>query len=483
MQHNKLFEHFFYNSPYICFIGDETTGTYIKLNNKWSEIMGYEKGECEGKSFYKYIHPDDIENSLTTHKKIDETGEQFNDFENRQLKKNGEYIWLSWTSYKSGDKYYGYATPVNNKIDDFLSKITHELKTPLNAISGFTDLIKMTNDKLPKDIEENLNEISKSSNYLLELVNEILCLTRVSNQDLIFENVNIKDIIEHIIKTYEPALQKKNINLLLDVSYMNNFVYDNKNNVIKIFTNLIDNAIKYNINNGKININANIENNYLIINFTNTGRGIKLELIHRLYTPFDRLDIVDDIPGTGIGLSLVKKLIDLNKGEIQCMSIPDKETTFTIKIKLSDKHDINYDKYDIIQYNKNDRQIKIIYVEDNSQNMLLIEKIIGTIKSVKFIKAFTGYDGIDKIIKEKPDIILLDYHLPDINAEEIYKKLKDLKFFELNKNITICVLSADSGHHKIHHMIDLGFNQYFIKPIEVMKFKKFIESQINIIKQ
>lgn len=474
----SLYEIFINDFPdYIFSIISKTDSIIIDLNIQWEKKLGYTVEESLGTSFYQYTHPEDyqrVDNAIEEIHKVELLEHEF-----RLKKKDGTYAWIKWIGFEKDEYYYAIGIPVDSKIDDFLSRVTHELKTPLNAIIGFTDLIQYDNSNLPGHINGYIDEIKSSSKYLLELVNEIITLTNVSTNDKLYEDVNFKNLIINIIKKYQNELQKKNIILSFNPSFFDNTIKTNKNNIIKIFNNLIDNAIKYNISNGEVKIYGYIDENHnIVINIKNTGKGIKQKYMRKLFIPFDRLDVTSEIPGTGLGLSLTKKIVELLDGSIKCVSEPNKETTFTVKIPLNNDH-INKNIEDILYYGSHKEKIKIIYVEDNLQNMMLVEAIMKGIKKIDFIKAYDGINGLKMIHEQKPEIILLDYHLPDINADDIYKELTNTGYFKSNKNLTCCVISADNGHHKIDDMLKIGFDQYFLKPINIVKFKQFINKLVQ----
>ena len=231
---------------------------------------------------------------------------------------------------------------------EFLSSMSHELKTPLNAIIGFSNVIKESNDI--DNIHSDIDEVINSSNKLLDMVDSILNVNQLDNNNLEVINTkyDLSTIVLNINDNLEYRIKEKNLNYTYNIS--NNIpktLYGDSGKIKTIITNLLSNAVKY-TDNGAINLDINCLNNkddcILTITVSDTGRGISDEQRESLFEKFNRLDSDkdSDIEGAGLGLNITKSLVDLLDGDISVSSILGEGSTFTVKIKQ--KMIINNDK-------------------------------------------------------------------------------------------------------------------------------------------
>ena len=453
-----------------------SNGHLLKVNKSFTKLLGYNENELIGVSVLKYIHPDDIEMTINAqhnvykHKKIKY-------FENRWKKKNGEYIRLEWSSNKIFDGYLAIAR-IKNNTDLYLSKITHELRTPMNSIVGFTTLLLMDNN-LNKKQKKYIKHIRSSSDQLLNIIDNILEISKLSTKGYTFVNINLLNFLKTHIKQFEPQLKEKNIKLTLEHSFLNNDILSDTETFKSIIDNLISNAIKFNKNNGEIIISSSINTNEITITIKDTGIGINKNFIKDLFTPFKRDN--PHIKGTGLGLSIVKNTIELMKGKIEITSEKNVYTLVTIKLPICTSNNIEDTDKTILNNQPKKKKIKIVYVEDNELNILIVEQYLINIFNGHhtFLSRETAESGYDYIAENPPDILLLDYHLPDYDGDELYLKLQKLGLTQKIK--IVCFISADAGIAKIDQIKKLGINNYILKPIRYENFKSVMEQIYNII--
>ena len=445
-----------------------TDGTFVEINMVMVRELGYDKDYIVNRKFHEFIHPDDVKSTLDVQKDM-AVGSTANNFEVRYRRKDATYVRLSWNGHQVGNRYYAVGRVIE-KVDEFLSKVTHELRTPLNSIIGFADLLELS-DTLSDDDRENLCYIQKSSGTLLELINNTLDINKISSENVIIEPIDIDRIIVTTCQAATPALKAKHIELTYNSKNMNNLVSGEARKMAQIFRNLIDNAIKYNNDHGSITIDAVVVDNKLSISVADTGLGIKDDYLDFIFVPFERCGIGHEIQGTGLGLTLTKKLVELFDGTISYHTEYGNGSTFTLTFPIHSVSTRNVSLYNEMVFNRQHNSHTILYVEDNNQNMELVRKIVSTIPELHFLSAIDGQSGYNAVLKHQPNIILLDYHLPDFNADILYAKLK--KHGIMNYNVDfICILSADAGTHQMDTMRSLGIDNYLIKPLNVREFKK-----------
>jgi len=340
------------------------------------------------------------------------------------------------------------AEHANQAKSSFLSRMSHEVRTPLNAILGFSQWLSY--DGLSAQQEDNVREILNSGHHLLELINEVLDLARIESGKLVLdiEHVNLSACINDCIKFVHGLAMDKGVKLnILDFDEAL-YVYADRLRLKQVIINLSSNAIKYNKSGGKVDIGCVIvSDDYIEIRVIDTGKGISEENIHKLFTPFERLGIdKKGIEGTGIGLVITKDLVELMGGEINCSSVPGEGSCFSFTLPLSQA--LSNDDA-ISTSNKQGKALnstassikKIIYIEDNLTNMRLVEQVLCSRDDIDFLSAIIADEGIDVDRKELPDLIILDINLPGMNG---VVALRILRNDEVTVHIPVIALYAYS---------------------------------------
>ena len=378
------------------------------------------------------------------------------------------------------------AEKANQTKSEFLSSMSHELRTPLNAILGFGQLLDLrTNDEESK---KYANEILKGGNHLLSLINEILDLSKIEagHVNIDFEDSNLNNILNECIELITPLTLKHDISIINNVpEEMNYIIQVDYTRFKQVLLNLLSNAIKYNREEGSITINCiDLNQQRLQISVTDTGNGLYPEQLEHLFKPFDRIGAENTaIEGTGIGLCITKKLINLMDGKIGVASLPGQGTTFWLEINKSKES-----QKPLVQTNKtedisttvetalDERQKTILYIEDNPANLRLVEDIINNATSYSLISAHDASLGLKLIKTQNPDLILLDINLPGLDG---YQIMAQLQADTVTKKIPVIALSANAMKSDIQKSKAAGFQEYLTKPIDVKKLISSIETYIE----
>ena len=375
----------------------------------------------------------------------------------------------------------------NQAKSEFLSRMSHELRTPMNAILGFTQLMQeSTKDPLPKSHQSRTAQIMKAGKHLLELINEVLDLSSIEAGKITvsLEPVSVANLVEEVLTVVRPLSQKFNITLVDQVT-ANKMVYvlADQTRLKQVFLNLISNGIKYNRKGGSVTLSSHQEGSLLKIDVIDTGMGIPKEQLNQLFDPFNRLGAENsEIEGTGIGMTISKKIIEVMNGTIGVESTPGEGSIFSISLPVClvqpdivESENIPA-KINGMESREEVEPFKLLYFEDNPANLVLVEDILTDYPEVKLFTATHAKIGINMALSLKPNLILMDINLPDIDGIEALKRLRN---FEETHATPVVAISANAMKKDIDRAMAEGFKAYITKPINIGKFRKFIEEELK----
>lgn len=373
------------------------------------------------------------------------------------------------------------AEKANMAKSDFLSKMSHELRTPLNGILGFAQLLEME-EILNDDQRDFVQEILSGGRHLLSLINDILDLSRIETGQIkvSIEEIDLLTIINECINIVQPQANKKRISIHNQLhQWQNIFVLADPIRLKQIFLNLLDNAIKYNREGGKVMIFSYFKGNEQIIHVADTGGGISVEEYQKVFVPFYRIEGTQE-DGTGIGLSLVKQLVQLMGGKISLTSQKGIGSDFFFSLPLPNElkpvmrwgEEVELTEKSI----RKEDDYRLLYIEDNESNLNLVRKIMNSQPSYTLLSARTGKEGLEMAANEKVDLVLLDLNLPDIHGYEIFDRLKTVK---QTKDIAVIAVSSNALPQDIQSTLDKGFDNYVTKPFNVREFLTIIRETLN----
>ena len=369
---------------------------------------------------------------------------------------------------------------------EFLSSMSHDLRTPLNAVLGYGQLLEGNpSEPLTKDQSEYVEQILNGGKHLLNLINDILDLAKIEADkvELFIEELDLHSILDECIILIQPLAEEHNIQINDNYKNQDNkFIKADNTRIKQILLNILSNAIKYNKKNGSITIEHQIiDKNKLRINIKDTGLGIADDKQINMFTPFFRVNANNSsAEGTGIGLTISKKLIEIMNGSINFVSKIGKGSTFWIEIPLIERVENQQDNLITNQSNKylmfDKLEASVLYVEDNAANIRLMKSLTGNIEGLKLMVAINARDGIALAKEKQPDIIILDINLPDMNGIDVFKELGNLPE---TAHIPVIALSAAASNSDIQKGLSAGFKYYLTKPMDLNEIISAMKSSLK----
>ena len=359
------------------------------------------------------------------------------------------------------------ADRANQAKSEFLSRMSHELRTPLNAILGFAQLLEM--DPLTPDQRESIARILHGGRHLLNLINEVLDISRIEagHLRLSLEPVPLQETVREALDLIRPLADLRHITVRSDVGQAEGLhVKADRQRLRQVVLNLLSNAVKYNRESGSVTVTSTLTaDGYAQVAVTDTGPGISSEKLARLFMPFDRLGAEQTgIEGTGLGLSLSKHLVEAMGGRLGVDSVVGQGSTFWVEMTVVPPPTGETALSHPAAPARSSTRHLLLYIEDNLSNLELIQKLLAARPEIKLLSAMQGRLGLDLARHHKPDLILLDLHLPDLGGEAV---LLQLKAEPALRAIPVIILSADASQGQIERLRASGAHAYLTKPLNL----------------
>ncbi|NJD34117.1 MAG: response regulator [Betaproteobacteria bacterium] len=368
------------------------------------------------------------------------------------------------------------AEMANLAKSDFLSSMSHELRTPLNAILGFAQLIESGNPPPTPSQQRNLDQILKAGWYLLELINEILDLALIESgkTTLSREPVALAEVMLECRAMVEPQAQKRGIVMAFPRFELPNYVSADRTRLKQVLINLLFNAIKYNKPEGTVTVEFQPSPpNSIRVSVRDTGKGLAPAQLAQLFQPFNRLGKeVGAEEGTGIGLVVTKRLVELMGGTIGADSTVGTGSVFWFELGLATEpllaiQEVEHAALARPRVPDGTPLRTVLYVEDNPANLELVEQLIARRPELGLLSAADGNLGIEFARVYQPAVILMDINLPGISGLDA---MRILRADPITAHIPIIALSANAVPHDIEKALQAGFFDYLTKPIKVTQF-------------
>ena len=363
---------------------------------------------------------------------------------------------------------------------EFLASMSHELRTPLNAISGFAQLLGRSADALDREKRiRYAQSIVEASTRLEKIIDDVLDMARFETGHV---NVNCEvldclEIMTEVSRTLEVSARKTGVLFSVDVSANLPSIVADRGRLIQVLLNLGSNAIKYNAEGGSVLLTAFPCDDVVRFIVRDTGRGIPAERHREIFEPFNRLDVeLAQQEGTGIGLTISRRLVQAMDGKIGFESSVGQGSKFWVELPVADAIAAKMARAPSLFAPAADTRCKILYIEDKIPNVELMRAIIENLSNTRFIDAQTVEEGLRIARSLRPDLVITDIHLPDGKGFDV---LRGLRKDDRTSQIPVVALTADALPSNMHNMELAGFDHILTKPLKMPDLMKILRATLK----
>jgi signal transduction histidine kinase/ActR/RegA family two-component response regulator len=368
------------------------------------------------------------------------------------------------------------AQRANQAKTEFLSRMSHELRTPLNAVLGFAQLLQMDGTQPMSEVQRTrIAHIERAGGHLLAMINDVLDLSRIEagTMPLSPEPLVVPALLDDALALVTGQAQTAGVQLMPPTAAPDLVVRADRVRLRQVLVNLLSNAIKYNRPGGLVHLRATRSGPEVLIAVTDTGIGLSPVQVAHLWEPFNRLGAErTTIEGTGIGLALSQRMVQMMDGHLEASSQPERGSTFTVRLPAADTppglSSVPLPPSSTSRPSADQR--KVIYAEDNPINVELVQQVFQLRPQLHLRVAASGADAIRLARDDPPDLLLLDMHLGDMTGLQVRDRLTAM-------GITpICIaLSADVLPQSVERTLDAGFVEYLAKPLDVAALMRSLD--------
>jgi PAS domain S-box-containing protein len=488
----------------------DSEGRVVSWNTGAQRIKGYSAEEIVGQHFSRFYPPAEIARGAPQRDLDAAAAEGRYEVEGWRVRKDGSVFWANvvFTAIRDAagnargfakltrdlterrlveqtlTLAKGAAEKANLAKSEFLSSMSHELRSPLNAILGFAQLMDSDTTPATPSQKASIDQILRAGWYLLELINEILDLAQIESGklSLSLEPTSLAEVILECQAIIEPQAQGRGIRMTFPQFDRPCFIAADRTRLKQVLINLLSNAVKYNQAGGTVVVDCvGSTAERTRINVRDTGAGLSPEKLTQLFQPFNRLGQERGAEqGTGIGLVMSKRLIDLMGGFLGVESNVGVGSVFWCELGAAAAPALDAQPAEPAQpaaLAAPGAPVRtLLYVEDNPANLKLVEQLIARRPALRLLTAVDGNQGIQLARAHQPDVILMDINLPGISGIEALKILRD---DPETADIPIVALSANAMPRDIEKGLAAGFCSYLTKPIKVKEFMEALDAALD----
>ena len=372
------------------------------------------------------------------------------------------------------------ADAANRGKSEFLSRMSHELRTPLNAILGFGQLLEL--EELGPDQTECVDHILRGGHHLLDLINEVLDLSRIEagRLSLSTEPIDVREVVGESLALVQPQAAEAGIALDFDHESYHQVVLADRQRLKQILVNLLANAVKYNRDGGSVELTcAEVAGERLAIRVADTGLGIPPDQLERLFDPFERLGAeATGAEGTGLGLTVSRGLAEAMGGAITVESTPGEGSVFAVELPLAATaaRARRHPPGPATDSPPAPARGTVLQIGDNPSNLALVQSVLERRPDVRLLSAADGRLGLELAREHRPDLILTDLHLPDMSGADV---IRQIRASASTSEIPVVVLSADATPAEIKRLLAAGARAYLTKPLDLGELLRMLDAELG----
>ena len=352
------------------------------------------------------------------------------------------------------------AERANAAKSEFLSRMSHELRTPLNAIIGFGQLLQI--DASDDEQLESVNHILRAGRHLLSLVNEILDVAQIEagKMTISLEPVSVEEVVTEALELIAPLAAERPVGVRAVPPQERIYVLADRQRLLQVVLNLLGNAVKYDEPGGVVELSWQPgAEGRARLSVRDSGPGIAADELESIFAPFERLEHEDNATeGTGLGLALARSLVDAMGGTIGAVSTVGEGSTFWIELAAAEEPASGPVPQRVEPAGRT-----VLHIEDNISGQQLVERLLQRLSDVRVITAIDGTTGIALARRHRPDLILLDLHLPDLPGDEVLRRLRQ---DSVTGDLPVVILSADTTRAAARQAEEAGATDFVTKPID-----------------
>lgn len=484
--------------PHIVWTADPD-GWVDYMNCRGLGYGGVTLEQAQAQGWESFLHPDDLQLAIDTWTRAIQSGVEFEIEYRLRRACDGAYRWFLCRALPFRDrdgkivKWFGTETDIedlkqaraaaeraNRAKSDFLSSMSHELRSPLNAILGFAQLMASDSPPPTPSQQASIDQILRAGWHLLELINDVLDLAKIESGQVAIshEPVSLRDALRECESMIEPQARQRGIRVSFPEVESHCHVRADRTRFRQILLNLLSNAIKYNRPSGAVDVDCDLRAPGRIrVSVRDTGLGLSQEQLGQLFQPFNRLgQDAGAEEGTGIGLVVAKRLTELMGGAIGADSTIGKGSVFWIELDAASAPEAaaRGDARPAASAERATAETAaeapahtVLYIEDNPANRALVEQLLARRADLRMLSAATGQLGVALARSALPKVILMDINLPDISGVDA---LGLLRSHPETAAIPVVALSSNAMPRDIDQGLKAGFFRYLTKPIRIEPF-------------
>jgi PAS domain S-box-containing protein len=483
--------------PAVVVVKDAAELRFVRVNRAGQELLGFTNDELMGKSDEDLLAPHDAIARMTADREVLRAGTLVDlpaeavvgpdgttrilhtrkipvmgdDGQPRFLLAISEDVTEWEVSTQELQLARDAAEEANRAKNEFLSRMSHELRTPLNAIMGFSQLLELEASGTRE--QQSAAQIVRAGRHLLDLINEVLDVSSIEagRLALSMEPVPVRDVVVEVLELMSPIALQHSITVVGDRGGDEpEYVRADRQRLKQVLVNLVANAVKYNREGGVVHVKFEPRDGGRVrVCVTDTGPGLSAQEQEKLFTPFERLGADgSEIEGTGLGLVLSQRLVEAMGGTLTVESEPGAGSTFWFDLESCGEVTVELPPgIHPPPAVASQPTCRVLYIEDNLANVLLVERLLEHRPNVELIVAMHGQLGLDLAFEHQPDLLLVDINLPDLSGHTILRRLRA----DARTSATpIVVVSADATSSQIAACKAAGADDYLTKPFDIPAF-------------